>query len=231
MKKFFLFSSISVAIVALLFASCGKDEPELEGTLYVDATGMVFLAQDAVPQTVNVTAVNLEWYVEPGDASATWLHLEKTDNSVVVSVDDNTTLAQRTAKFRIKSDVVGTPIREVTVTQMRGGISVGVTVKVDLTFSKAGGTQFVGVGTMEGVEWDVEVKDGGGWITTEKSAEGISVTAKTNDAIDPREAELAVTAEGFEDVIVAIKQDGLPVFTEEITATAGTYVENQKFPV
>lgn len=222
-----LFNLISVAIAASLFTSCSKDEPVVvDGSLYVDATGVVFLAQNAVPQAVNVTAVNLEWYVESGDASATWLHLEKTENSVIVSVDDNITLAQRTAKFRIKSDVVGTPIREVTVTQMRGGISMGVTVKVDMTFGKAGGTQFVGVGAMDGVEWDAEIRDGGGWITIEKSDEGISVTVRANNAVDGREAELAITADGFEDAIVAIKQDGFPSFTEDFTATAGTYVEN-----
>ncbi len=97
----------------LLLSACGDDK---EYKLDVDTRAMTFSAEDAGAQTLTVTAENVDWGVEP-DAAAAWLHLEKREGSVSVTVDDNTEAEPRQARFTITSNVTQVSSIGITLTQ------------------------------------------------------------------------------------------------------------------
>lgn len=83
--------------------------------LSVDTSNLVFWTYEK-PQTVTVTAQNVEWDVEVA-GNLTWLHIEKSDDGVVVSVDQYESTSPREGRFTITSDVEEVPDIEITVTQ------------------------------------------------------------------------------------------------------------------
>ena len=209
--------------VALAFASCddkgGGDARKY--TLTLDADALTFAEQNGEAQTVNVEAENVEWSVEPNDATATWLHLEKKEASVVVTVDDNPRIYERTTKFTVKSNTTGVDSKEITVTQTGSPLSLAVD-PLELSFDEPG-TKLVTVTV--NANWDVSIPQGSrDWISIQKGAEGFSVTVTANNNFDVREAALSITVDGEEEETVEITQasDLIPM-SEVFTFGYATY--------
>ena len=221
MKKYLLFI---LPLVAMTFASCddkGGGGEAKKYALEVDAETLTFTGAAAAAQTVNVEAENVEWSVEANATAVKWLHLEKTDTGVTVTVDDNPGIYERTAKFTVKSNTTGIDSKEITVTQT--GVSLSLVVSpLELSFEEPG-TRSVTV--TSNAPWKVVLpRSAGDWITIQKSAEGFSVTVAANANFDTREAALAITVDDVEEESVAVSQtsDLIPM-SEVFTFGYATY--------
>lgn len=113
MKECFLKRVLLVSFFAFIFMGCDPkaDEPYLRP----GRANLTFLGSDSEPQLLEVSASS-EWTAEP---SADWIILsDKTVASVRVSVADNDTDAERSARILLKS---GNVSKEVTVIQSVSG--------------------------------------------------------------------------------------------------------------
>lgn len=116
-KNLLLFTA--AALVAGGLASCeNKQNSTLNYSLEAAPAVLDFGMKNNAPRTITVTAENVAWDIRMLDESATWLHLEKKDGSVEVSVDDNPGPEEREAKFLITSDTDKADAIEITVNQI-----------------------------------------------------------------------------------------------------------------
>lgn len=69
------------------------------------------------PQIVTVTAENVNWDIEVVNGPVAWLHLEKKEGLIEVTVDDSREPKEREASFLVTSDIPSVNSLEVTVRQ------------------------------------------------------------------------------------------------------------------
>lgn len=155
MRKFLSLFTLCFAVLA--FTGCEKDKVY---KLAVVPGELTFEAQADAAQSVTVTAENVNWDVEKV-TDAAWLHLEKKDGSVSVTVDNNPDTQKREAKFKVKGDTDKVKDVEITVTQKpteEPPLTYKLEVdKTELKFEAMGSEPQVITVTAENVEWDVQV--------------------------------------------------------------------------
>ena len=178
MKKILLFFTFLIA--ALAFTGCEKDKRyKLEAT----PGELTFEAQADAAQTVTVTAENVNWDVEKV-ATAEWLHLEKKNGSVSVTVDTNPDTQKREAKFKITGDTDKVKDVEITVIQKPANeppLTYKLEVdKTELKFDAMGASPQVITVTAENVEWDVSVVADISYFNAVKGDGIVTVTMKDN---------------------------------------------------
>lgn len=104
------------AISALLFASCERKTQGNPYELKAGPQSLTFAAAGAAAQRVAVVAKNVKWDAVP-ETGAAWLHVERGEDGVSVSVDDNSGSDVRQATLTITSDVKSCPAVQVAVRQ------------------------------------------------------------------------------------------------------------------
>ncbi len=179
MRKFL--SLFTLIIVAFAFTGCEKDKKEYK--LEAIPGELTFEAEADAAQTVTVTVENVKWDIEKITA-AEWLHLEKKDGSVSVTVDKNPDTQKREAKFKVTSDVSSVQDVEITVIQ-KPAEEPPLTYKLEvdkkeLKFEAMGASPQVITVTAENVEWDVDVVADISFIHVEKGEGTVTVTVDDN---------------------------------------------------
>lgn len=205
MKRIF---QIALTVVAgAAFLACDSDDggaPGKSGKLTVSKADLVYNAEDTAPKSITVTS-DAAWTPKNSDE---WITYSKENNTLVVSVDANTTRELRTGVITVSSLGAKDIYVNVTQTNARFHLNTDVTA---LAYEHDGGAtaQTVTISTNSVEGW--ELGSYPEWITVSEDTDSFSVTLADNEETTSRSHDLSITVpELITGVTVRISQTGKP---------------------
>lgn len=196
----------------VLAMSCKKENPEQ--SLDLSPTTLTFAADATEPQSVTVTAKNVDWEHAVDTNASDWLSAERQDNTLKISVaSDYTGADSRTGKVFVqakgKTDLQR---QEITVTQNGIGTNEFTLSATTLTFAgEAAPAQDVTVTvTGDKLTWTAAPEEASeSWITVQTAEGKITVSVSDNDTENMRTGNVIVTPNIGEPQEIFVKQEGI----------------------
>lgn len=209
-----------------------KGEAGEECSIAVDPASLSFVAEEAEPQQVKVTVTGegLSWGTEV-ERGSEWLHVDRRDDTLVVSVDDNPSQEQRVATLTIvpaESSVAGKAVRV-----MQDGRVFPPSISVDPSELRFGYMKEFGrTVNVEAVNtgWNAKTSttpDNKGqqveWLEMQvfntAGNSSVLVTALTNTTLEQRTGYVVITSDKSEagDIYIPVVQDAGREFMTTLT--------------
>ncbi len=221
-------NNASVGTKTISVAQAGIDY-----SLTVDKNELVFSGEPDAPQEVTVTAGGgLTWTCSVEPIAREWVTAEVSGDKISVTVSNNPTYNERTAKITVKSDVDGVDNQIITVKQSPSSVDPYIklsTTEVNCEYIEK--EPIVITVDMFGTSYTTafEVIDGNGvgWIGIGNNQDmtELSLTIARNFDPKPRTAKLIVTPTNtsLEDVVITINQEAgvstLSTLTDDVDVT------------
>lgn len=205
----------------------------IDYSLTVDKNELVFSGEPDAPQEVTVTAGGgLTWTCSVEPIAREWVTAEVSGEKISVTVSDNPTYNERTAKITVKSDVEGVDNQIITVKQSPSSIEPYIELSTTEVNCKYIEKEPIVInidmfGTSYTTAFEVVDDDGVGWIQlgTNQDMTELTLTIARNFDLKPRTARLILTPTNtsLEDVFITVNQEAgvstLSTLTEDIDIT------------
>lgn len=191
--------SLCAVISALFIVSCNPNEGHSEAVLDLESYTLSFEATQNEPQSVQVTAENVEWEVKVPSLVSDWLSaVKKNSGTMEVSVKDNNSDVERIGRVEVVPSSNTLEPKIITVVQKANPNPQVYELTLEpnsLSFAGAGAEpQTVAVlCDLEGFAWSASVDGEAKWVTIEPETDKITVSVTDNDEKKYRSARVVVT--------------------------------------
>lgn len=204
MKKFLFFLTALVAMV--IATGCSSNDTPATPILEVENSSITFEAT-AGSQQLKVTT-NQESISATSNATD-WCNVTVANSVLTISIEENTTLVQRTATVTVKA---GTLTKSITVTQA----AANVTLEVEGTKYDApaeGGTSGIFTVTSN-TQWEATVPAEDTWCKVNSATDGFTITVEPYKEDKTRTTVVRITAGGrFKEVTVTQQGEKKTVYS------------------
>ena len=221
-------NNTSVGTKTISVAQAGIDY-----SLTVDKNELVFSGEPDAPQEVTVTAGGgLTWTCSVEPIAREWVTAEVSGDKISVTVSNNPTYNERTAKITVKSDVDGVDNQIITVKQSPSSVDPYIKLSTTEVNCKYIEKEPIVItvdmfGTSYTTAFEVVDGEGVGWIQIGNNQDmtELSLTIARNFDPKPRTAKLVVTPTNtsLEDVVITINQEAgvstLSTLTDDVDVT------------
>lgn len=191
--------SLCAVISALFIVSCNPKEGGSEAVFDLEGYALSFEATGNDPQSVQVTAGNVEWEVKVPSLVSDWLSAIKKDaGTIEISVKDNNSDVERTGRVEVVPSATSMETKIITVVQKANPnpqVYELVLEPQSLSFAGVGAEpQTVTVSCdLEGFTWSAAVEGDPKWVAIESGTDKITVSVTDNDEKKYRSARVVVT--------------------------------------
>ena len=169
------------------------------------------IAQTSVTEKVPVSS-NVDWTAA---SDAGWVSLSRRADTLVVACEGNDVSNVRSAMILVSSATHD--IQDTVIVLQEAKTPPFLNVEPEYSLAYYAGTEVMPVGT----NVDYTVESTAGWLAVEKSDGGILLTYEANDGIQPRSADIILSAVGESlGATVKVTQEGMPLTERQADSLA-----------
>lgn len=213
---------ILVYILALLlFVACKAEDEDLY--LEVEKRSVTFLSASGVEMIPVNTNVEYK-----ANSSSEWCTVSSAANQLRVTVTDNVDIKERTAVIILSAEAVP----DIRIDVKQAGTDPFFSIDSELKTQQFGSeSQSRSLKVVANVSFTAQSNQT--WCQVETlgdATRNLRITVTENGIIVPREAEIVIAADGFEDLIISVYQEGSLPNKREMTLKGWVYCNNVGIP-